>query len=352
MTPTAQKRSNSERPKSLKLEEIAKLVGGILAGDGQLPITGVSGIKDAQAGDITFLANPKYSAYLDDTRASAVIVSPEVVSSKKALVRISNPSEAFTKVATFFAIERSQKSPGVHPTAVIDKSARLGKDVFIGPHVVIENDVEIGDRVVIEANSFIGEKSVIDDESKIHPNVTLYPGTEIGKRAVIHSGSVIGSDGFGYEAVNGKQVKIPQTGTVVIEDDVEIGSNVSIDRARFGKTWIKQGVKIDNLVQIAHNVEIGENTVIVSQSGISGSTILGKNVVIAGQAGLVGHLVVGDGAVVGAGSGVTKSVPPDTVVLGGPARPIQEQRKIYVLIGKLPDLFKDVSDLKKKLEAK
>ena len=219
-----------------------------------------------------------------------------------------------------------------------------------GPHAVIEAGVGIGDGTVIGANGFVGRSARLGKNCRIYPNVTLRERVELGDRVIIHSGTVIGSDGFGYETAGAQHVKIPQLGSVTLEDDVEIGSNACVDRGRFQNTRIGRGTKIDNLVQVAHNVIIGPDCLIVSQSGISGSTELGKNVVVAGQAGLVGHLTVGDGAVIGARAGVSKSVPAKTVVLGEPARPIGEQRRLFALIAKLPEMFKDLSELKKKLK--
>ena len=327
MNPT--QRKNSEQ-KVLTLQEIARLVDGELLGDGQGVITGVAGIQEAKAGEITFLSNAKYLPFLEKTQASAVITSKEIVFSSKFLIRVSNPSQAVNKVISFFHPARPELSMGIHPTAVVDPTVCLGKRVFIGAHVFIGADCHLGEDVWI------------------YPNVTVYSGARIGNRVIIHSGTVIGSDGFGYETVEGEHLKIPHTGNVVIEDDVEIGANVCVDRGRLQKTWIQRGTKIDNLVQIAHNVVIGPNCLIVSQAGISGSTELGKNVIIAGQAGIVGHIKIGDEAIVGAGAGVTKSVPDKTVVLGGPARPIQEQKKIFALIARLPELFNELSEIKKR----
>ena len=347
---TLTQRRNSGPAKSLKLEEIAKLVGGELVGDPTTAITGVAGIKEAKKGDITFLANARYLSFLDETEASAVIASTQTAPGKKPLVRIANPSPAFSKIVSLFSKFKDPKTPGVHPTAVIDPTVKLGQDVFVGPHVVIEKETVIGGRSSIEANTFIGARCRLGEEAVIYPNVTIREDSQIGSRVIIHSGAVIGSDGFGYETVDGVHVKIPQTGFVLIEEDVEIGANVCIDRGRFQKTWIQKGSKIDNLVQIAHNVVIGPHCIVVSQAGISGSTTLGRNVVIAGQAGIVGHLEIGDEAVIGAQAGVSKSIPPKAVVLGSPAKPITEQKRIFVLIAKLPELFKDLAKIKKKLE--
>ena len=346
MTTTSKR--NNEPPKSLKLHEISQLVGGELVGDRNLVITGVAGIKEAEKGDITFLANAKYLPFLRETRASAVITAPDVQAGPVALVRTQNPPQAFTKVVSVFVAGPETSAEGIHPTAVIGTNVHLGERVSIGAHAVIEEGSRIGDRSVIGAGCYVGGRSVIGHDSRLYPHVTVRERVSIGDRVIIHSNSVIGADGFGYETVDGKHLKIPQIGSVEIGDDVEIGSGVCIDRGRFKDTRIGRGTKIDNLVQIAHNVVIGVDCLIVAQAGISGSSEVGDRVVIAGQAGLVGHITVGHDAVIGARSGVSKSVPPGTVVLGEPARPIHEQKKLFALIARLPELFKDLADLKKK----
>lgn len=351
MTPTPP-RKNSEKPTSLNLKEIADLVGGELVGDPAIAISGVAGIKEAKEGEITFLSNDKYVSYLQETRASAVITSKEAVPGSKPLIRTQNPSWAFTQVVS---VLRPFKAPrvthAVHPSAVVHPGAKLGQKVSVGPYAVIEDGVSVGDGSILEAHTFVGAGSKLGREVHLYPMVTVREETEIGDRVVIHSGAVIGSDGFGYETAKGRHVKIPQTGTVLIEDDVEIGANVCIDRGRFQKTTIHRGVKIDNLVQIAHNVVIGENSLIISQAGISGSSELGKGVIIAGQAGIVGHVTLGDETVVGAGAGVTKSWPPKSVILGSPAKSVSEQKKLFAFISRLPELFKEFAELKKKIES-
>ena len=350
MTPTP-KRKNSGARKSLQLREIAELVGGELVGGASgIAITGVAGIKEAEAGDITFLSNTKYLSYLKTTKASAVITSRDVDDKSKPLIRTSNPSQAFNKVVPLFLSSQAQKTAAVHPSAVIAKDARLGKQVFIGPHVVIEKGSVIGDGALIGANTYVGADCWIGNHARIYPNVTIREETRIGDRVIIHSGTVIGSDGFGYETVDGVHEKIPQIGSVVIEDDVEIGANVCVDRGRFQQTHIGKGTKIDNLVQVAHNVSIGPNCLLISQCGISGSTEIGKNVVVAGQAGITGHLKIGDDSIIGAQSGVAKSLPEKSIVLGAPAKPIAEEKRLFVLISRLPQLFKEISEIKKKIE--
>ena len=341
-------RKNNEVPKSLKLQQIAELVGGELIGDREVVITGVAGIKEAGKGDITFLSNARYLPFLKQTQAAAVITSKDTVFKDKPLIRAANPSQAFNKVISFFIPTPFSKSSGVHSTAVIGKNVQLGKEVSVGPHAVVEEGASIGDNTILEAGVFIGRNTKIGKDSHVYPNVTIREEIEIGDRVIIHSGTVIGSDGFGYETIEDVHVKIPQLGSVLIESDVEIGANVCIDRGRFKKTWIKKGTKIDNLVQIAHNVVIGSNSLIVSQAGISGSAELGENVIVAGQVGIVGHVTVGDGAIIAAGAGVTKSVPAKMTMFGRPARPMAEQKRILALIARLPELFKEIAEIKKR----
>lgn len=333
------------------LKEIAKLINGQVSGDDSVVITGVSGIKEACEGDITFLANPKYLPLIDKTQASAVIASAQIQSDALPIIRVDNPSLAFSKVVSLFVPSESNHPKGIHPSAILGKNAAFGNDVAIGPYCVIEDNVSIGDGTIIYSGSFVGYSTKIGSNCLIYPNVSIRERVIIGSRVIIHSGTVIGSDGFGYvEAVDGTHQKIPQIGSVEIKDDVEIGANVTIDRARFDKTIIGKGTKIDNLVQIAHNVVIGENSIIIAQAGISGSTTIGKNVTIAGQAGLVGHITIGDKAILAAQAGVTKSVPPETLVSGYPARPHEVAKKVNACVQNLPKLYETVKELKKKIE--
>ncbi len=332
------------------LKEIASLIGGEIVGEEDTQISSVNGIREAQEGDITFLANSLYRPLINTTKASAIITSKEIISAPKPIIRTDDPSLAFTKVISLFRNDTApDTSPGIHKTAVIGQNVSLGKNVFIGAFVVVRDNAKIGDNVVIYPHVYIGNNVKIGNDVRFYPSVTIREGCELGDRVIIHSNSVIGSDGFGYVKVNGSYQKIPQTGIVRIEDDVEIGSNVSIDRARFGKTVIGKGTKIDNLVQIAHNVSVGADTIIVSQAGISGSTRVGNNVILAGQAGIVGHIEIGDNVIVGAQAGVTKSVPANTVVLGSPANNISEQKRIFACLHKLPELFKTVRSIKDKI---
>ncbi|MDP8216362.1 MAG: UDP-3-O-(3-hydroxymyristoyl)glucosamine N-acyltransferase [Candidatus Kaelpia imicola] len=342
---------NGFRPRlDLTLTRIAKLIDGEVIGDGSIIIKGLSGIKEAQEGDITFVANPKYFSLINTTRASAVITSQAVEGTDKPIIKTENPSLAFAKLVSHFAPDENGIKPGVHPTAIIGKDVKLGENVSIGPYVVVSDGAFIGDNTVLQAGVYVGSYSKIGASCTIYSHVAVRERVTIGSNVIIHSGTVIGSDGFGYATVKDVHYKIPQIGTVFIEDDVEIGANVTIDRARFGKTHIKRGTKIDNLVQIAHNVEIGENSIVVAQSGISGSTNIGRGVILAGQSGVVGHINIGDNARVAAQAGVTKSVPEGEVVSGYPARPHGTAKRINACVQKLPEFYKCIKGLQKKIE--
>lgn len=332
------------------LEEIAAVIDGEVVGDGKVVITGVCGIKEAKEGDLTFVANSRYLNLMDDTKASAIITSREVKKAPKPIIRTDNPSLAFAKIISLIAPTEAKYPQGIHPTAIVGNNVKLGKSIAIGAYTVIEDNAEIDDGTIIYPSVYIGHHTKIGSKTLIYPQVIIRERVDIGSRVIIHSGTVIGSDGFGFATVQGVHHKIPQIGIVVIEDDVEIGANVTIDRARFGKTIIGKGTKIDNLVQVAHNVVVGENSILVAQTGISGSTTIGKNVILAGQSGVVGHIEIGDNAVIGGRAGVTKSVPPNTCVSGFPAKPHQLAKRINAFIQRLPNLFKTVSDLEDKVK--
>lgn len=334
------------------LTEIAKIVDGEVMGDAKTVITGISGIKEAKEGDLTFVANSKYAPLMQHTRASAILTSKDIVSvGTKPVIKTDNPSLAFAKMVTLFSPNHSVHPKGIHRTAILGADVKLGKGVSVGPYAVIEDGVEIGDNSVIYAGCYIGHHSSIGEDALVYPNVSIRERVIIGNKVIIHSGTVIGSDGFGFAAVKGIHEKIPQIGIVVIEDNVEIGANVAIDRARFDKTIIGRGTKIDNLVQIAHNVEVGENSIIVAQAGISGSTVIGSGVILAGQAGIVGHIAIGDGSIVAAQAGVTKSVPANTKVSGYPARPHETAKRVNACVQRLPQLYKTIGELKQKISA-
>jgi len=331
------------------LKQLAATSGGELIGDPSLQIRGAASLAEATPGEISFFANRKYIGQLRKTRASAVFVPPDFAEPiNAAQIRVSNPTKAFEQVVVKFAPKPVAFTPGVHPSAIVDPTARLGKRVSVQPHAVIEAGARIGDDTVIGAGSYIGHETVVGPACLIYPRVTIREMSRIGSRVIIHSGAVIGADGFGFEMVDGQQQKIQQLGIVQIDDEVEIGANTTIDRARFGRTWIQQGVKIDNLVQVAHNVVIGKNSVIVAQTGISGSTRVGERVTMAGQVGIVGHVEIADGSVIAAQSGVSKSVP-GGVWFGYPAGPINEIKQQIAWIRSLGKLFARVKEIEKKL---
>lgn len=333
----------------ITLKEIASLIGGEVDGDPGTVITGASGIKEAGEGDLTFLANPKYAPLLQNTKAAAVVVGKGLkIASACPLVRVDNPSFAFSKLVEAFGPKKPEFPKGVSKRAQVGAKVKLGKGVSVGPFTVIEDGAVIGDRTIVRSGVYIGHATTVGADCHIFPNVTIRERCVIGNRVNIHSGSVIGSDGFGYVAVKGVHEKIPQIGTVVIEDDVEIGSNVTIDRARFDKTIIRKGTKIDNLVQIAHNCDIGENSIIVAQVGISGSTSIGKNVILAGQVGVVGHVTIGDNTIIGAKGGVSKNVPPNSYYIGIPAMEGKAFKKVHAAMLRLPDLIAKVRELEGK----
>lgn len=335
---------------TMTVEEIARRLGGRVEGNPQAVISGLSGIREAEPGQMSFIANPHYAAAAAVTQATAVIVSEDWNRPCSAtLIRVKNPDKAFAETAVWFAPPPVVFTPGIHPTAVIADSARLGREVCIGPYVVIEPEVVVGDRCVICAGGYLGHGTTLGNDGKLYPHVTIREYTRIGSRVIIHNGAVIGSDGFGYVQEGAVRKKIPQIGIVVIGDDVEIGANVAIDRARFGQTRIGNGVKMDNLIQVAHNVVIGDNCVIVAQAGISGSTIIGERTILAGQAGLAGHLVIGADVIVGAQAGVNKDIPAKTFVLGSPAWPYEKSMKAFANVSRLPELKEKVAALEARL---
>lgn len=337
-----------------KASDIARIIGASVEGDAEVEISGIAKIEDAKSGEITFLSNPKYEKYFETTKASAVIVSEEFKGSRKGLtlLRAKDPYVAFV-----FALRAIMPPPeplpaGVNPKAYVSPSATVGQGVAVGAFACILDGAKIGDGVRISHGVVVSEDVEIGDDSLIYPNVTIYRGCKIGKNVTVHSGTVIGSDGFGFAPkADGTYEKIPQLGIVVIEDDVEIGSNCSVDRATLGDTRICRGVKIDNLVQIAHNVVVGENTVIAAQTGISGSTKIGKHCMIAGQVGFAGHIEIADNTMVGAQSGVAKSIKePGKTFFGYPAKEIREAKRVEGAIRMLPKLVEEITALQHRVD--
>lgn len=336
----------------MTVAEIAKLTGGEIVGDGGIKIQGCSGIHEVKSGDITFVADQKYLDQAQRSVASAVIIPRQLSLPGKTVIRVDDASLAFTVLLKHMLKDVPSVHPrGIHASAVIAPSAKIGNNVAVGPYAVIEADVVIGDDTVIYAHAFIGAKTTLGKGCLIYSHVSIREDVRIGDRVIIQPGAVIGGDGYGYVTVAGRHEKIPQIGRVIIEDDVEIGSNVTIDRARFDKTVIGEGTKIDNLVHIAHNVIIGKHCLIVGQAGVSGSTTLGNYVVLAGQVGIIGHLNIGDRVVVAAQSGVTKSIKAGEQVFGSPAQPIKEAFITNAHIQRLDHYASTIKELKKRLDA-
>jgi UDP-3-O-[3-hydroxymyristoyl] glucosamine N-acyltransferase len=331
------------------VKELAALSGGELVGDPTLKIAGAAALGEATLGEISFFTNRKYIGLLRKTRASAIFVPLDFAEPVDAAqIRVSNPTKAFEEVLLKFAPKRITFAPGIHPSAVIDPSAQLGKRVSIQPLAVIEPGAKIGDDTIIGAGSYVGHETVIGSDCHIYPNVTIRERSRVGSRVIIHSGAVIGADGFGFEMVDDRHQKLQQLGIVQIDDDVEIGANTTVDRARFGRTWIQEGVKIDNLVQVAHNVVIGKHSVIVAQAGMSGSTRVGERVTMAGQVGIAGHLEIADGTIIAAQSGVAKSLP-GGAWFGYPAVPFDRAKQQIAWIHRLGKLYARVKAIEKKL---
>lgn len=321
------------------LAELARLVGGTVVGKAAGPIRGVAGIEEAGGDEIAFLANRKYGRFLDTTGAGAVVVGPEIREARVPIIRVENPDLAFARIAERFAPEPLHVPPGVHPSAVIDPTAHLGAKVAIGPLCVVGAGASLGDRTVCVAQVYVGPHATLGRDVLLHPGVVVRERVRIGDRVICHAGSVIGSDGFGFAEEAGGRTKIPQMGTVEIGSDVSIGANSTVDRARFGVTRIGRGTKIDNLVQVAHNVQIGENGVLCAQVGISGSTRIGREVLIGGQAGAAGHVEIGDRARIAGGAGVTKAVPAGSIWSGYPAHDHRTHLREDAALARLPALL-------------
>ena len=336
---------------AMTVAEIAQAVGGVVEGDGNAVVHGLAGLQAAGPGTISFLASPRYAALMATTQASAVIVGREWSGiSRCTLIRVQNADKAFAVSASLLGPKPVEIPAGVHPTAVLAADVRLAEDVHVGAHCVLEPGVSVGARTIVMAGCYLGHGTVLGEDCRLYPHVSTREFTRIGNRTTIHNGAVIGSDGFGYVMDAGAWKKVPQIGTVEIGDDVEIGANVTIDRARFGKTVIGNDVKIDNLVQVAHNVQIGDHTAIAAQVAIAGSSSVGRYVQIGGQAGIAGHLTVGDQCVLGGGAGVTKNVPPNSFVSGYPAAPHSEARKIHAHVMRLPELKERVRQLEQRIK--
>ncbi len=331
------------------LTELADYVGGKVAGDGSIEILGVMTIEDAAEGYITFVSNQKYENMINETKASAVIAAPHIKNSGKPLLVVDNPYLAYAKIVDLMMNVKPAHPKTIAPGATIDKNVSLGNGVTIYPNVFVGANCSIGDNTVLYPGVYIGEDCKIGSDTEIFPNAVVYKACSIGNRVTIHSNAVIGSPSFGYAPDGKTYYKIPHVGTTVIEDDVDIEPNTTISRAALGETRIKKGAKIGCLVAVAHSVEVGENTLIVAQSGIAGSVKIGNNVTIAGQTGVSGHLKIGDNTVIGGRSGVANDLPPNGVFLGAPAMPIKKMRKCYAAIARLPEMRDTVKELTKKV---
>ncbi len=330
------------------LKELAELVGGNVIGDAETQVSGVAAIEEAGPGEIAFIANPKFLSMLEHTRASAIIVK-EPVSTEKPLLLVPNPYLAFAKLLKLF-YEKPSPPAGIDSRAFISPTARLGSDLTISPFAYVGDRSQLGDRVRLYPGVYVGEDCSIGEDSILYPGVSIYSGTIIGKRVTLHAGAVIGADGFGYVKEGGKNFKIPQVGRVEIGDDVEIGANTTVDRATLGKTIVESGVKIDNLVMVAHNVRIGQDSILVAHVGIAGSSRIGKNVTLAGQVGVSDHVTIGDNVRVGAQSGVAFDLAPNQAYTGSPAIPHRDALRAVMIVPKLPEMKKTLEELKKRLE--
>jgi len=340
---------SASAPRAVPLDEIAAAVGGRRVG-AEVTIGGVSSLTDAEPGDLAYVDGDRLAEAARSSRASALLVSGEMAGIAPAQVIVANPRLAFARVVErFFTAPRIAR--GIAAEVVRGVDVELGDDASIWPFVTLGDRVKLGARVTLYPGVFVGPDAAIGDDVVLYPNVTVREGSVIGRRVIVHSGAVVGSDGFGYAQHEGRHHKIPQLGRVVIEDDVELGANVTVDRATFGRTVIGRGTKVDNLVHIGHNVTIGPHSILVAQVGIAGSTRLGSHVVVGGQAGLTEHLEIGDRAMIGAQAGVVRSIPEGQVVAGTPAAPLDVALRAHALLLRLPELRQQVRDLTARVRA-
>jgi len=326
----------------MEIKKLAALIDGKVESEISVEILGLNGVESAKSGDLTFALDEEKLTLAEQGDASCILTDMHIRRSSKPLIRVKNPKLSFLIVYNTFYSPESRKV-FVHPSASIAATARIGKDVWIGSHVSIEDNVTIGDHTIIESNSVIKKNSSIGALCHIFPNVTVYENSILKKNVILHGGAVVGSDGFGYVKDNGKIYKFPQLGRVIIEDDVEIGSNTTIDRGSLSDTTIGEGTKIDNLCQIAHNVKIGKNVIMAAQCGISGSAVIGDNVTMGGQSGIVDNVTIGEGVRIGAKSAVIGNVKNDEIVWGIPARPIGETKRQMAVLSWLTRHFKALS---------
>ncbi|MBR4154474.1 MAG: UDP-3-O-(3-hydroxymyristoyl)glucosamine N-acyltransferase, partial [Muribaculaceae bacterium] len=335
------------------VEQIASFLHGEVVGDGSIKVSNLSKIDDGKPGTLSFLANSKYTHHIYETKASAVLVRRDFIPEqevKTTLIKVDDPYACLALLLNMVdQATRPQKS-GIEENVYIADSATLGEDVYVGAFAYIANNASIGSNTKIYPQAYIGDNVKIGTNCIIYPGVKIYHNCVIGNNVIIHAGTVIGSDGFGFAPQNGEYVKIAQIGNVIIEDNVEIGSNTSIDRATMGSTVVKRGAKLDNLIQVAHNVEIGESTVMAAQVGVAGSTKVGKHCMIGGQVGFAGHITIGDNVNIGAQSGIPNNVEAKSNLLGYPAIPIKEFARQVVLVKRLPEINSSIKELQKEIE--
>lgn len=338
---------------SFTAEQIATVLNGTIEGDSSVVVNNFSKIEEGKPGTLTFLANPKYTHYIYTTKASIVLVNNDFKAEhpiKATLIRCFNAYAALAILLDLIEKSKPQKS-GIEQMSHIASSAKLGENIYIGSFAYIADNVKIGDNSKIYPQVYIGENVEIGTNTTIYPGVKIYSGCKVGSNCIIHAGTVIGSDGFGFAPQDdGTYKKIPQLGIVIVEDDVEIGANTTIDRAVMDATIVRKGVKLDNLIQVAHNVEIGENTVMAAQVGISGSTKVGKRCMIGGQVGLGGHISIGDNVNIGAQSGIISNIKPDAKIIGSPAIPVKDFFRSSVVFPKLPEIYRQLAQLQKEIE--
>jgi UDP-3-O-[3-hydroxymyristoyl] glucosamine N-acyltransferase len=336
-----------------KAKVIAEFLKGQIEGDPEAEVTDISKIEEGMPGTLSFLSNPKYEKYIYETRASIVLVNKDFKPEKPikaTLIRVENAYESFASLLELYQGAKPQKT-GIHKLASIHENVKLGENVYIGDYTVIETNAVVGNNVKIYPQVYIGENVTIGDNTLIYPGVKIYEGSRIGKNCVLHSGVIIGADGFGFAPqTDNNYRKIPQIGIVILEDDVEIGANTCVDRATMGATIIRKGVKLDNLIQIAHNVEVGENTVMAAQAGIAGSTKIGKNCMFAAQAGIIGHLNIGNNVKIGGQSGIIKDVKDGEILQGSPAISYKDFWRSSAIFIKLPELRHQVIQLEQEIK--
>lgn len=337
---------------SFTAEQIATVLNGTIEGNSSVKVGGFSKIEEGKPGTLTFLANPKYTHYIYTTKASIVLVNNDFVAEQPieaTLIRCFNAYAALAILMDMVEKMKPQKT-GVEPMSYISDNAVVGKDVYVGAFSYIADGAKIGNNVKVYPQAYVGDGVTIGDNTILYPGAKIYHGCIVGDNCIIHAGAVIGSDGFGFAPENGVYKKIPQMGIVIIEDDVEVGANTTIDRAVMDATIIRKGVKLDNLIQIAHNVEVGENTVMAAQVGVSGSTRIGKQCMFGGQVGLGGHITVGDNANIGAQAGIISNIKPNAQLLGAPAIPVKDFFRSSIIFPKLPEMYKQLAQLQKEIE--